>query len=187
MLRSVSADAVPSLPDAVPDKGRGCAHDDAAPGSLAGWWRAIGKRAVRRGMNCRRGVASIEFALVGGTFLIMLLAAVDIGRYYMTVQGVRTFAADAERYGTVNMWWSGTGTHVATCAEVLTATGRGGAVAGLVGGSAGNCVTRVQSVVSGTNVVTVSVGIDVTFNFVINVFGIASPRIRETSSVTFQL
>lgn len=37
--------------------------------------------ASRRALRERRGVAALEFALVGGTFFIMMLAAIDVGRY----------------------------------------------------------------------------------------------------------
>ena len=145
--------------------------------------------ARRRPSVGRRGVASLEFAVVGGVFFFILLAAIDVGRYYMTVQGVRNFAADAERYGIVNMSVAGTSTQTATCAQVLAATGRGGAVGGLVSTSPGACVTRVQTTVGGGAVfqVTVTVNIDVTFNFVINAFGILSPRIVESTTLTYLL
>ena len=140
-------------------------------------------------LSDRRGVAALEFVVVGGIFLFALLAAVDLGRYYMTVQGLRNFAADAQRYGIVNMAFTGNGTQTATCAQVVAATGRGGAVAGLLATSPGPCVTRVQD--SGTSGaiwnVTVTVDIDVTFTFVINAFGIVSPRFRESTTVTFIL
>lgn len=143
---------------------------------------------VRGAWRSRRGVAAVEFAVVGGLFMVIMLATVDIGRYYMTIQGLRTFAADAERYGIVNMWWRDTaGTRTATCAQVVAATGRGGAVGGLATLSPGNCVTRTQTISGGAITVTVAVNIDVTVNFVINVFGILSPRFQESTSVTFQL
>lgn len=146
-------------------------------------------RARRHRLAADRGFATLEFAIVGSVFFVVLLAAIDLGRYFMTLQGVRAFAAEAERYGMVNMSTSGTGTRTATCAQVLAATGRGGTVAGLVATSPGACVTRVQASVGGGAVasVTVTVNIDVTFNFVIRVFGIGSPRIQESSSVTFLL
>ena len=145
--------------------------------------------ARRRRLLDRRGVAAVEFAIVGGFFFLVLLAAVDLGRYYMTIQGVRNFAADAERYGIVNMSTSGTGTQTATCAQVLAAIGRGGAVANILGTSQGTCVTRVQSSAGNGAVfsVTVTVNIDVTFTFLINVFGILSPHIWESTTVTFLL
>lgn len=138
-------------------------------------------------MRSRRGTAALEFALVGTLFMIAVLAAIDLGRYFMVLQGLRTFVADAQRYGVVTMWWDGTGTHTATCAQVVSATGRGGVVGGLVSTSSGNCVTRQQTVVGGTNRVTVSVTVDVTIPLVIDVFGITTPRIQESSSVTFLL
>ncbi|MBR0673008.1 TadE/TadG family type IV pilus assembly protein [Neoroseomonas soli] len=144
--------------------------------------------ARRSAARCRRGVAAIEFALIGGLFLLALLAAIDVGRYYMTLQGLRNFAADATRYGIVNIWWGDTaGTQSATCAQVVAATGRGGAIGGLVSTSPGNCVTRTQTTTGGALTVTVDVNIDVQFTFVINAFGILSPRYQESTSITFQL
>lgn len=145
--------------------------------------------ARRRGTLDRRGVAAIEFALIGGLFCLVLLAAIDLGRYYMTVQGLRNFAADAQRYGIVNMAFTGTGTRTATCSQVVSATGRGGAVAGLLATSPAPCVTRTQASGTGGAVwnVTVTVDIDVTFNFVINAFGIGNPRFRQSTTVQFML
>lgn len=145
--------------------------------------------ARRRTPLGRRGVAAIEFAVVGGIFLVVMLAAIDLGRYYMTIQGLRNFAADAQRYGIVNMASSGTGTQTATCSQVIAATGRGGAVAGLLATSPNPCVTRVQTAGTGGAVfdVTVTVDIDVTFTFVINAFGIGSPRFRESTTVQYSL
>lgn len=146
-------------------------------------------RARRFPVADRRGLAAIEFAVLGGLFFIVLLAAIDIGRYYMTIQGLRNFAADAARYGTVNMAFVGTGTQTASCADVVRATGRGGAIAGLVSTSPSPCVTRVQATGTGGAIwtVTVTVDIDVTFNFVVNSFGIGSPRFRESTRVQFLL
>lgn len=140
--------------------------------------------ASSRPLRCRKGIAAVEFAVVGGIFLVALLAAVDLGRYWMTIQGLRNFIADAERYGIVNMR-DIPGVQTATCDQVINATGRGGAVAALLRTSGPWCVRRETVVAGGVSTIHVDVAIDVTFNFVINVFGIASPRFQESTRLTF--
>jgi Flp pilus assembly protein TadG len=130
----------------------------------------------------RRGVAAAEFAIVGGLFMVMLLAAVEVGRYYMTVQGLRNFIADAGRHGMVTMQSGQT-----LCREQLVAAiGRGGVVGGLVSGSPGVCVSRVEAPVGGGGTaVTVTVTTDVTLNLVMNVFGVGPQRFQDTTTVRF--
>jgi len=138
--------------------------------------------ASRVALRNRRGVAAVEFALVGGFFCIMLLAAIEVGRYYMTVQGLRNFIADANRYGIVNMSAGQT-----LCrGQLLSAMGRGGAVGGLVSTNPGVCVTRTESAVGGGGrAVTVTVTTDVTLNLVMNVFGVGPQRFQDTTTVRF--
>ena len=138
---------------------------------------------ARRGLlRCRKGIAAVEFAVVGGLFLVVMLGAIDLGRYWMTVQGVRNFVSDAERYGVVYMF----GNQTATCDQVITATGRGGAVAALLRTTSSPwCVRRGETSAGAFTTVTIDVDVDVTFNFVINIFGIGSNRFRETTTVTY--
>ncbi|WP_198369959.1 TadE/TadG family type IV pilus assembly protein [Roseomonas rosulenta] len=147
--------------------------------------------ASRRVLRERRGIAAAEFALVGGIFFVMMLAGIDIGRYYMAAQGLRNFMGDAVRYGVVNM---SAGQSI-SCRDLVAATGRGGAVGGMVasstgtagGGTAGTCVRRTETAAGGTTTVTVTAEIDTNFTFVMNVFGILTPRMRDTTTVTYQL
>ena len=48
-----------------------------------------------------RGTTSLEFALVGGLFVSLLLGAMEIGRYMMTLESVRTATAEAVRQVTI--------------------------------------------------------------------------------------
>lgn len=130
----------------------------------------------------RRGVAAVEFALVGGMFFIMLLAAIEVGRYYMTVQGLRTFIADAGRWGMVNMTPGQT-----LCRDALvSAMGRGGVVGGLAATTPGVCVTRAENTVGGGGSrVTVTVTTDVNIRIVLNVFGIPTQRFQDSTVVSF--
>lgn len=138
-------------------------------------------------LRCRRGASAIEFALVSGIFFVVLLASIDLGRYYMAMQGLRNFVADAERYGVVNMWFDTAGTRTATCAQIVQATNRGGAVGGLAGTSAGNCVTRTQTISSGVITVTVAVNVNVQLRLLFNTFGFMPTTFQDSSSITFQL
>ncbi|WP_237213601.1 TadE/TadG family type IV pilus assembly protein [Falsiroseomonas oryziterrae] len=45
----------------------------------------------------RRGATAVEFAVIGAIFLTLLLGVVELGRYYFTVQSLRTVAAEAAR------------------------------------------------------------------------------------------
>jgi Flp pilus assembly protein TadG len=147
--------------------------------------------ASARVLRARCGVAAAEFALVGGMFFITMLAGIDIGRYYMASQGLRNFMADAVRYGIVNM---SAGQSI-TCTALVAAMGRGGAVGGMVasstgtagGGTAGVCVRRTETSAGGTTTITVTAEIDTNFTFVVNSFGFATPRMRDITTVTFQL
>jgi len=139
-------------------------------------------RRGRAALRDRRGVAALEFALVGAMFCVLLLAAVEVGRYYMTVQGLRNFIADAARWGMVNMPSGQT-----LCRGALvSAMGRGGAVGGLASTTPGVCVSRSESSVGGGGTrVTVTVTTDVTLPILFNVFGIGNQRFEDTTRVSF--
>ncbi len=49
----------------------------------------------------RRGIASLEFALVGGVLLSLLLGGIDLARYMFTQQCLRATAAEAVRLATL--------------------------------------------------------------------------------------
>lgn len=139
-------------------------------------------RRARAALRDRRGVAALEFALVGGLFCIMLLAAVEVGRYYMTLQGMRNFIADAGRWGMVNMASGQT-----LCRGALvTAMGRGGTVGGLASSTPGVCVNRTEATVGGGGTrITVTVTTDVNLRVMLNVFGIGDQRFQDTTTVSF--
>lgn len=140
----------------------------------------------RRAASCRRGVAAVEFAIVAGLFFLTLLAAIDLGRYYMMVQGLRNFIADAERFGIVTL--SG---NVEVCrANLVNQMGRGGVVTGYVTATGtqadplGVCVRRAEAA---NGDVTVTVTTRIRFTFVINPFGVGQQRFDDDAAVTFRL
>ena len=56
--------------------------------------RASSRRSLRRD---RRGVTAVEFAFVGGAFIMLMLGVIECGRYYITVQSVRLITGEAAR------------------------------------------------------------------------------------------
>lgn len=138
---------------------------------------------VSASLRSRRGTAAVEFALVGAIFFITMLAAIEVGRYFMTLQGLRNYASDAMRWGIVNM----TPGQTLCRQDLLAAMGRGGTVGGLVSTTPGVCVTRSDAVTPGSTTVTISVTTSVSYRFLINVFGIGTQTIRDDATLTFQL
>jgi len=56
--------------------------------------RASSRRSLRRD---RRGVTAVEFAFVGGAFIMLMLGVIECGRYYITLQSVRLITGEAAR------------------------------------------------------------------------------------------
>jgi len=138
--------------------------------------------ASRATLASRRGASALEFALIGGLLFLMILVALEVGRFYMTVQGVRNFVADSSRYGVVNMSAGQT-----LCrSQLLAAMGRGGVVGGLASTNPGICVTRSEATVGGGGTaVTVTVTTDVTIQILLTAFGIGPQRFQDTTTVRF--
>ena len=148
--------------------------------------RGAAKPATGRSARAaRRGASASEFALVGAMFFITILAAIEVGRYFMTIEGLRNFVADATRHGIVNMADGQTACRQA----LLDAMGRGGAVGGLVAAQPGVCVSRTEAVDpdSGISTITVHVTMDVTYRFAMTVFGNGTQRITDDVTLNFQL
>jgi len=57
--------------------------------------RAFARR--RRRLTDQAGATSLEFALVAIPFLLMLIAGMDLGRYFITQHSLRTLGAEAMR------------------------------------------------------------------------------------------
>src|SRR3954466_2893687 len=48
-------------------------------------------------LSDRSGAVAVEFGIVGLVFFILLLGAVDLGRYQITLQSLRDISAEAAR------------------------------------------------------------------------------------------
>lgn len=61
-------------------------------------WSFVFIRKALRGLGrSTRGSVTVEFAVIGFVFFVLLLGAVDIGRYQITVQSLHDVAAEAAR------------------------------------------------------------------------------------------
>ena len=60
-------------------------------------WSASSRAPLARLLADRRGVTAVEFGFVGLVFFTMLLGAVDLGRFQITQQSLRSIAAEAAR------------------------------------------------------------------------------------------
>jgi hypothetical protein len=54
------------------------------------------------------GVTTLEFAIVGALFLLLLFGSMDLGRYYLVEHSLRTMAAETARYALSHPLWAGT-------------------------------------------------------------------------------
>ncbi|MBW8269076.1 TadE/TadG family type IV pilus assembly protein [Caldovatus aquaticus] len=50
-----------------------------------------------RALRCRKGVTALEFAIIGPIFLILVLFAMDLARYWYVAEAVRTHTAEVLR------------------------------------------------------------------------------------------
>lgn len=124
----------------------------------------------------RRGASTLEFALVGAMFFITVLVALEVSRFFMTLQSMRNVVADAERWAMVNM---SPGT---LCGEQLfSAMGR----RGLLGTNPNLCVTRQVTGAEINGVVTITVTLqNYTYPILVRVLGLTSVNLVENA--TFQ-
>lgn len=61
----------------------------------------------RRRRLGRRGTAALEFALVGSAFCLLMIAIMDLGRFYATLHSLRTVTGKAARAALVDPLLSG--------------------------------------------------------------------------------
>jgi len=54
-------------------------------------------RGLRRALRDRRGLAAVEFALVGLALMMLLLGSMDLARWFFATESLRTVAADTAR------------------------------------------------------------------------------------------
>lgn len=133
-------------------------------------------------IHCRRGASALEFALVGAIFFIIILASIDAFRYFMVIQGLQNFNADARRYMMVNV-----STNRTLCGtDLLNAVGRQGVIGNFVS-VGGICASRSEEIPRNRTIpeVTIQLNMDAEFAFIMGVFGINSVRIRENATTVY--
>jgi len=148
-----------------------------------GWQAVSGFRKPHRWLPLRdrRGVASLEFALVGGLLLSLLLGGIDLARYMLTLECLRATAADAVRLATLQ------GSRNLNAGSAAC-TSLSGALAGssarvpflranLVTATLSGCATQ-------AGVTTVTVTVQYPFTFVVPYFGTA-PAMTQTTQALF--
>lgn len=126
----------------------------------------------------RRGVAAIEFALVGGIFFLTMLAVMELSRYYLTMHSARNVVAQAARAAMIYPTVGGVGTPACNTRTLLDAAGGLGFVA-----NAGQlCVTRRPQPGSITEI---EVTLTAPYNFIVPVFGFTNLTITERQTFRF--
>jgi Flp pilus assembly protein TadG len=128
--------------------------------------------AISRRRLGRSGAAALEFALVGGAFFLMVLGAMDLGRYFMTLHSLHTVLGNAVRAALVDQTFSGcpaTATQVAAAAPLLQPS------------QITLCVARTSA--SGVNTITVTASYQ--FNFVLPNWVSSSGTLTDTTSVSY--
>ncbi len=67
-------------------------------------------RAARRLPGCRKGATLVEFAFVGGLFLLLIMGVIEVGRLLWTLNALHYGAQQAARCAAVNSSLCGTNT-----------------------------------------------------------------------------
>jgi hypothetical protein len=150
-----------------------CSSAAAAAGAAP---RRRGRPALRRRppglLRDRRGASALEFALVGGTLMVMILAATDLGRYYLTMHALRTAAADAARAAIVSPLEPDCGSTAVQTRARQGILGSGFALS-------------VQCAPDGPGMTRVTVTATRPFGFVMRAFGLGQMTLREQASFRF--
>lgn len=120
----------------------------------------------------RRGATALEFALVGSAFVMLLLGAADLARYWFSVQALHHAVAEASRLALVDA--SVTGCNPARLAGVTQHPGLRGSTLRL-------CITRGMAGGIGSLTVTASAP----FRFAYAGFGARDLTLNETATLRF--
>jgi Flp pilus assembly pilin Flp len=139
-------------------------------------WRACRNRLAALRHDCR-GVAAVEFAVIGLLAISLLLTTIEVARYNIVVQSLRNLAAEAARGALVSVNRSlGTGDCEAATVNQASLLQQVPVL------RAGRLELRVESTCpepNGTGLVTVRA----TYDFIFVVGWLPSARIVETASL----
>lgn len=126
---------------------------------------------LRRPLGCS-GTVALEFGLVGGLFFLLVLAVMDLGRFYLTVHSLHTVVGAAMRAAIVNPALSGCtapAAQVAAQAPFLEAS------------QLTLCVTQALS----SGVTTITVNASYNFAFVLPSWTNASGTLTDSTTASF--
>ena len=126
----------------------------------------------------RRGTTTVEFALIGSLLVPLLLGTIEISRYLITREAVRTAAAEAVRMATLRG-----GQNLDASSPACTGlTGSLGGVAATVPFlNAASLTANMSGCGTQAGVTTVSVTVQYPFTFGIALFGVPNRPITETA------
>lgn len=136
----------------------------------------------RRSTLGERGATSLEFALVGGLLMSLLLGSIEMGRYMFTLECVRTATAEAVRLATLrgsqNM-----NAGSAACANLSGNLADAAARTPFLQAASltvtmGGCATQ-------AGITTVTITVQYPFTFTVALFGAGSRPINETAQAVF--
>lgn len=124
-----------------------------------------------RARRCRRGITTIEFALVGATLIVAIMATVDMSRFLATRTSLRAAVSDVSRAALVNRTLGNT-----------DAKARALARAPLLRSSRLTMTVTHNTAASPPNV---QVSATYTFSFVIPVFGAGTRTLRASVTTPY--
>lgn len=127
---------------------------------------------MRRILRDRQGASALEFALIGAAFFIVMLAVIDLGRYFVFLHTARHATSEAGRAAMIS----------ATCASTSTVgnAARDAARESFLG--PGFTLTASCSETSGIRTWTITSNSP--FRWIIPVFGASDTPITETTVFT---
>ncbi|WP_207536577.1 TadE family protein [Sabulicella rubraurantiaca] len=117
----------------------------------------------------RRGVTALEFAFCGPIFIMMMVGAMDLARFWFTTQSLRNAVAEASRKAMVDDTLTG-------CNPTKLASSRPG-----LRDTLDLCITR--GTVSGMSQLVVTGSTD--FRFAMPYFGSRNRSLREVTELRF--
>lgn len=138
--------------------------------------------AAKRGGLGRRGVVSLEFAVTSAVVILLTLGAAEVGRYFFTMQALRTATAEVVRQVTLQG-----GANVS--AGATPCQGLAGAVQNPAARVPALVAARLTATMSGcasnNGVTKVNVVLNYPYVFTVPILGRTSETLTETATALF--
>lgn len=130
----------------------------------------------------RRGATSLEFALVGTILLGLLLGTMELGRYLITVQALRTASAEAVRMATLR---GSQNLNSGTAACTSLSGNLAGVAARVPFLNASGLTATVSDCATQAGITSVTVTVQYPFTLQVTLFGAPSRVMTETAQAFF--